>query len=99
MRMNTVNRKSAGGAMMLSWAEICNQYPNEWVCLFDISRGIDGAIQSAQVVSHDRSMEHALDQASAVGGDLTVVHTAGHPMWTPWIEVVDENRDPFRISR
>lgn len=82
-----------------SWAEICAQHPNEWVCLLDIERGPDGRIGSARVVGHDPLIERALDQIEPPNPDTTVVHTAGRPMWTPRIEVIDESRDLLRSRR
>jgi hypothetical protein len=46
----------------LSWGEICELHPNEWVCLLDIDCEPNGSIRSARVASHDRSIERALDQ-------------------------------------
>jgi hypothetical protein len=82
-----------------SWSEICRQYPSQWVCLLDIDRDPDGSIRSARVVSHDLSIERALDQIDPPDPDMTVVHTAGRPMWTPRIEIVDENRDDVPSRR
>lgn len=82
-----------------SWAEICAQHPNEWVCLLDLDHGPDGRICAARVVGHDPSIERALDQIEPPNPDTTVVHTAGRPMWTPRIEVIDESRDLLRSRR
>lgn len=82
-----------------SWFEICRRYPNQWVCLLDIDRDSDGSIHSARVVSYDPSMDRALDQIEFPDPDTTVVHTAGRPMWTPRIEIVDENRDDVPSRR
>jgi hypothetical protein len=77
----------------MSWLEICEQHPNQWVCLLDIDRAPSGSIRSARVVSHDPSIERALDQIEPPDPDTTVVHTAGRPLWTPRIEIVDESRN------
>ena len=78
---------------LLSWAEICEQHPNEWVCLLDIDRESDGSIRSARLVGHDPSIERALEQIEPPDPDTTVLHTAGRPLWTPRMEIVDESRD------
>lgn len=91
--MSTAESLAPKVAAPLSWAEICEMYPKEWVCLLDIAHELDGSIRSARVVSHDRSIERALDQVDPPDPDTTVVHTSGHPLWTPRIEIVDESRD------
>ena len=83
----------------LSWARICEEHPNEWVCLRDIENDASGAIHSARVVSHDRSIERALDLAEPADADTTVVHTSGRPLWTPRTEILDESRDDLRSRR
>jgi len=74
-------------------------HPNEWVCLLDIAHDPDGSIRSARVVSHDDSIERALDQIDPPNPDTTVVHTSGRPLWTPRIEIIDESRDLLRSRR
>ena len=86
-------------SIALSWSEICQQYPNQWVCLLDIDSESDGSIRSARVISHDPMIERALDRIEPPDPDMTVVHTAGRPMWTPRIEIVDENRDDVPSRR
>lgn len=84
----------------LSWARICEDHPNEWVCLRDVENDASGAIHSARVVSHDRSIERALDfLAEPADADTTVVHTSGRPLWTPRTEILDESRDDIRSRR
>jgi len=91
--------EKAMSSATLRWDEICAEHPNEWVCLLDIAREPDGSIGSARVVSHAPSIERALDQIEPPNPDTTVVHTAGRPMWTPRIEIVDESRDIVRSRR
>ena len=83
----------------LSWAQICEDHPNEWVCLRDVENDPSGAIHSARVVSHDPSIERALDLAEPTDADTTVVHTSGRPLWTPRTEILDESRDDLRSDR
>lgn len=97
--MSTAEQLAPISVASLSWGEICEQHPNEWVCLLDIAREPDGSIRSARVVSHDSSIEEALDQLDPPDPDTTVVHTAGRPLWTPRIEIVDESRDLLRSRR
>ena len=82
-----------------SWSDICQHYPNQWVCLLDMHHGPDGAIQSARVIAHDASIANALDQLGTSNPDAAVVHTWGRPLKTPRIEVVDESRDRIRARR
>src|SRR5262245_58975351 len=97
--MTTVEKIVSTSVGSLSWAKMCQLYANEWVCLVDIDREPGGSISSAYVVSHDRSIERALDQIDPPNPDATLVHTSGHPIWTPRIEIVDENRDVLRSRR
>lgn len=97
--MSTAESLAPTSALRLSWAKICALHPNEWVCLLDIDHEPDGSIRSACVVSHDSSIEQALDQIDPPDPDTTVVNTAGRPLWTPHIEIVDENRDLLRARR
>ena len=91
--MDAAERLAPSRSERASWFEICRQYPSEWVCLLEIDRDADGTITSARVVGHDPSMERALDQMFTPDPDTAVVHTAGRPMWTPRIEILDESRD------
>jgi hypothetical protein len=97
--MSTTQNLAPTSSMMLSWGEICKLHPKEWVCLLDIDLEPDGSIRSARVVSHDPSIRRALDQIDPPDPDTTVVHTAGHPLWTPRIEIVDEGRVVIRARR
>jgi len=91
--MSTAKNLALTSAVPLSWAKICMLHPNEWVCLLDIAHEPDGSIRSARVVSHDRSIEQALDQIEPPHSDTTVMHTSGHPLWTPRIEIVEDDSD------
>jgi hypothetical protein len=50
----------------LTWAEICQCYPDQWVCLVEIDR-IDGAaafeFRTARVVGHGKTRREPLEQA------------------------------------
>jgi hypothetical protein len=97
--MSTAENRAPARAAPLSWAQICTLHPSEWVCLLDIEHEPDGSIRSARIVSHDPSIERALDRIDPPDPDATVMHTAGRPWWTPRIEIVDENRDLVRARR
>jgi hypothetical protein len=56
------------------WAEICDRYPDQWVCLVDVEHQTDGLIRSAQVVGHHRSLRAALQQVDSWGPDRVVAY-------------------------
>jgi hypothetical protein len=49
----------------LSWAEICERHPDEWVCLVEIkhTRPNDTRIVSARVVGHGKTKREPIEQA------------------------------------
>jgi hypothetical protein len=75
------------------WAAICDQHPNEWVCLVDVENAPDGSIRSARVIGHDPSMRRVLAEIGAPRPDMLVLHTWGRPLRFPRLEVTDEIRD------
>ncbi len=87
--MRTAESLAPLGAQPLSWQNIRELHPNEWVCLVEIELSPNGSICSARVVSHDPSIERALDLVDPPDHNTTVVHTSGRPLWTPRIEIVD----------
>lgn len=91
--MDAAEQRTPSTSKRLSWVEICEQHPNEWVCLLDIDHGPDRSIRSARVIGHDPAIAQTLDQIGSSNPDATVVHTWGRPMRTPRIEIVDESRD------
>jgi hypothetical protein len=97
--MSLAQSMSPASVGSLSWARICEEHPNEWVCLRDVENDARGLIGAARVVSHDRSIERALDLAEPAEADTTVVHTSGRPLSTPRTEIVDESRDDLRSRR
>lgn len=82
----------------MSWVEICEQHPDEWVCLIDVDNEPDGPIRSARVLGHERSMRVLLAEVGTQA-DMVVVHTSGRPLWSPQIELTDEIRDIVRPRR
>ncbi len=49
----------------LTWEQICERYPDEWVCLVEIDRPIDHnfAFRTARVVGHGRHPRDPIMQA------------------------------------
>jgi hypothetical protein len=70
----------------LSWAEIRGRHPDEWVCLIEVEHEPDGAIRSARLISHHRSIKDALKQCPW-SADLVVAcaHTGGRKLRIPCI--------------
>ena len=52
---------------LLTWEQICNRYPNEWVCLVEIDKinDTDFAFRTARVVGHGKTRIAPYDQARA----------------------------------
>ena len=78
---------------------LCEQHPNEWVCLLDVETASDGSIRSARVSGHNRSMRQLLAQIGTLQPDTVLVHTSGRPLTSPRIEMTDEIRDIIRPQR
>jgi hypothetical protein len=49
----------------LTWEEICDRYPNEWVCLVEIDEinDTDFEFRTARVVGHGKTRRAPLEQA------------------------------------
>jgi hypothetical protein len=49
----------------LTWAEICDRYPEQWVCVVDIDRVAPNSLEfrTARVVGHGVTRREPLDQA------------------------------------
>jgi len=52
----------------LTWQQICDRYPDEWVCLAEIDRlnDTDFEFRTARVIGHGKTRREPLDQAQAV---------------------------------
>ncbi len=87
--------------MPVGWAEICDRYPNEWVCLVEVEHQTDGPIRSARVVGHHQSLRAALQQVDSWSPARVVAyaHTGGCRLRRPRIEMTDEIRDIVRARR
>lgn len=87
----------------LTWTEICNRYPDEWVCLVEIEHETPGgmAIKSACVVGHGKTRKEPFDQACfwwsryKVIGHYYTGRIAVRPL-RPQVILDDETRDLFR---
>lgn len=97
--MNAAEMIAATAVGSLAWARICELHPNEWVCLVEVENAPDGAIRSARVIGHDRSMRQALAQVGVTLPNTIVMHTWKRPLRSPRIEMTDEIRDIVRPRR
>ena len=95
----SVAEKLSTSAESLSWTEIRERHPDEWVCLLDVEYAPDGSIHLARVAGHDRSMRQALAQIGGTEPGTVVAHTAGRPLRFPRIEMTDEIRNIVRPQR
>ena len=88
----------------LSWAEICERYPDEWVCVVEIDRihprGFE--FRTARVVSHGSTRRDAFDQArpwwdhyNEIGHYFTGP-LESRPLLRPTLILDDETRDAIR---
>ncbi|HEX7843740.1 MAG TPA: hypothetical protein VF469_39975 [Kofleriaceae bacterium] len=91
----------------LTWAEICERYPDEWVCLVEIEHepppGI--AIRSARIAGHGKTRKQSLERVDVLWETYPVF---GHfftgrikppfPCF-PRIVMTDEIRELVRIRR
>jgi hypothetical protein len=87
----------------LTWAEICERYPDEWVCLVEIEHetptGV--ALKSARVVGHGKTRKEPFDQARSwwtrykLIGHYFTGRMGSRPL-RPQVILDDETRDLFR---
>lgn len=52
---------------MVSWRELCDRHPNEWVCLVDVEHepDADGSVRCGRLVGHFASAAEALRQVDS----------------------------------
>lgn len=90
----------------LTWAEICERYPDQQVCLVEIDRihprGL--GFRTARVVSHGKTRHDAIDKARPCRDDypeiaLRFTGAAATPLVRPSVILDDETRDAIRIRR
>jgi len=92
---------------LLTWAEICERYPDEWVCVvdFDVNHPAVLEVPIARVISHSKTKREAFDLASPWWGQYKIIghYFTGHftvrPFLRPTIILDDETRDAFRYPR
>jgi hypothetical protein len=63
--MNAAEQIGATISEPLTWAQICERYPDEWVCLVEISRVRPNhfELRSARVVGHGKTRGEPLAQS------------------------------------
>jgi hypothetical protein len=66
--MNAASRIEPLVSVPMTWAEIIERYPDEWVCLVEIDRIEEThfAFRTARVAGHGKTPREPLDQARAV---------------------------------
>ena len=91
----------------LTWAQICERHPDEWVCLVEIERACPDrmAIRSARVIGHGKTRRESLariaawwETYAAIGHLFTGKINAPVPRFPP-IVMTDEIRELVRIRR
>jgi hypothetical protein len=90
----------------LTWPQICERYPDEWVCLVDIDRAHPGGFDfgTARVVGHGKTRSAPFIQARPwqdhykVIGHYFTGRIAAHRL-RPQVIFDDETRDAFRYRR
>ena len=88
----------------LTWVQICERYPDEWVCLVEIEYAQpDDAIELARVVGHGKTKREPVDQAKVWWGhDATIGHFYTGKLRAPGprfrVIVEDETRDALRLG-
>lgn len=89
-------------AKPLTWTEICEKHPNEWVCLVEIERESDGRISSGRVVGHHRSINEALNLVDSWSSYPMVAYSNTGKIKLPRfprIEMTDDLRELVRARR
>src|SRR2546430_2474719 len=89
---------------VLSWAEICEQYPYEWVCLTDVENRADGSFR-ARLLRHSPRPTDILDEvrhllALQTNSPISILYTALFVSGGPRIvEFLDEDGVPYSRGR
>lgn len=100
--MNVAEAAAPSLSAPLTWAEICERYPDQHVCLVEIDRlrprGFE--LRTARVAGHGRTRREALEQAwpwdryQDIGQYFTGRTSA--LLVRPAVILEDETRDPIR---
>jgi hypothetical protein len=90
----------------LTWAEICERYPDEWVYVVDIDYHDDPhvfAFRTARVVGHSKTKHEAFDQARPWCEQYDLIRSYFTSALIirafPRIILDDETRDAIRHKR
>jgi len=77
---------------MMSWPDICQQYPNEWVLLIDVEHEPNGNFRSGRLFAHDPSAGQLLGDPHELPARATLVHTFPLEVALPfrWVEVLGD---------
>ena len=105
--MNAAEQLAPAITEPLTWAEMCERYPDEWVCVVDIDydhpRVFD--FRTARAVGHSKTKREALSHARPWWNHYKLIgcyftgHLAVRPLLRPSIILDDETRDAFRYQR
>jgi hypothetical protein len=88
----------------LTWKQICERHPDEWVCLVEIEYAqLDDAIEQARVVGHGKTKREPVEQAKAWWGQYATIghfYTGKLRAPSPRFRVIveDETRDPVHLG-
>jgi hypothetical protein len=88
----------------LTWEQICECHPDEWVCLVEIEYAqLDDAIERARVVGHGKTKREPVEQAKVWWGQYaTIGHFYTGKLRAPdprfRVIVEDETRDALRFG-
>lgn len=91
----------------LTWAEICERYPDEWVCIVDIDHDHPHVFgfRTARVVGHSKTKRDASEQARPWWDHYKLIgryftgRLAVRPFLRPSVILDDETRDAIRYQR
>jgi hypothetical protein len=102
--MRAVEKLAPTTSSLLTRAEICDRYPDAWVCLIDIEHEPDGTIHAARVVAHGQTSRRALEQVDVwdtypmIGAFFTGTSKPPLPRF-PRVEITNEIRELVRPRR
>jgi hypothetical protein len=72
---------------VMSWPEICRQYPDEWVMLIDVEHEPNGNFRCGRLFAHDRSAGKLLGDPRELPPRATLVHTWALELGLPFRRV------------
>jgi hypothetical protein len=102
--MNAAERIAPTITEPLTWTEICERYPDEWVCLVEIDYIHPGSFEfrMARIVSRGKTRREAFDHARPWQAQYKLIghyftgRVAAQPLLRPALVLDDETRDAFR---